>query len=233
MIPLDLACDRTPSLTPSPAQIRVLLVDDHPVFRAGLVSLLRLESDVVVVGQAGSGAAALRMWQHCQPDICLLDLSMPEMDGLETLRQIRKAQPKARVVMLTSSASPRDADRALAAGACGYVVKHVEHDAILDAVRAVSRGATKIQRGVAAAAVATPAAPAGRLLSPRELEVLQMLRDGRSTSAIATALGITSRTVKFHVAAILEKLGAEDRMGAIVKAFDLGLLKPSSGERDP
>jgi len=203
----------------------VLLVDDHPVFRAGLVSLLRTESDVVVVGQAGSGAAALRMWQHCQPDICLLDLSMPEMDGLETLRQIRKAQANARVVMLTSSASPQDADRALAAGASGYVVKQVEHDAILEVIRAVSQGAAGIRRGVAAAAVR--AAQAGGVLSPRELEVLQMLRDGGSTTDIATALGITSRTVKFHVAAILEKLGAEDRMGAIVKAFDLGLLRPS------
>lgn len=213
-------------VTAAAPQIRVLLVDDHPVFRAGLVSLLRLEPDIVIVGQAGSGAAALRMWGHCQPDVCLLDLSMPEMDGLETLRQIRKAQPKARVLILTSSPSPDDADRAIAAGACGYVVKNVEHDAILEALRAVHEGQVGLRRGVATAPVV--AAPAGGLLSPRELEVLRLLRDGSGTTEIANALGITSRTVKFHVAAILEKLGADDRMGAIVKAFDLGLLRPSN-----
>jgi len=205
-----------------------MLVDDHPVFRTGLVSLLRTAADMVVVGQAGSGAAALRMWQHCRPDVCLLDLYMPELDGLETLKQLRKAEPDSLVLFLTSSEAADDADRALAAGACGYVAKNVEHDALIDAIRRVYRGDRGIRCGVSAAA--TPPRPPVRQnepLSPRELEVLRLLREGLSTADIATSLGITHRTVKFHIAAILEKLGAADRMGAIVKAFDLGLLQPT------
>lgn len=210
-------------MAPPASAIRLLLVDDHPLFRAGLVSLLRLETDIVVVGQAGSGAVALRMWQHCRPDVCLLDLSMPQIDGFETLRSIRRAQPDARVIILTSSESTDDADIALAAGACGYVTKTVEHEAVLEAVRAVHSGNRGIRLGVSATIRV-----GGGLLSPRELEVLNLLRTGSSTDDIAATLGITNRTVKFHVAAILEKLGADDRMGAIVKAFDLGLLRPAT-----
>lgn len=209
-------------MTPTLAPIRLLLVDDHPVFRAGLVSVLKLEPDVVVVGQAGSGTAALRMWRHCRPDVCLLDLSMPDVGGIETLGRIRSAQPGARVLILTSSESATDADEALAAGACGFVVKNAEHEAILAAIRAIHGGARGIRCGVPTTAAR------GEILSPRELEVLRLLRAGHTTADIARALGITSRTVKFHVGAILDKLGAADRMGAIVKAFDLGLLQPSA-----
>lgn len=208
-------------MTPASAPIRLLLVDDHPVFRAGLVSLLKLESDVIVVGQAASGAAALRMWEHCRPDVCLLDLSMPDVSGIETLRRIRAGKTEARVLILTSSESAADADEALAAGACGFVVKNAEHDAILAAIRAIHRGERGIRRGIPTAAVQD------EILSPRELEVLRLLRDGYDTTAIGESLGITVRTVKFHVRAIREKLGADDRAGAIAKAFDLGLLRPA------
>jgi DNA-binding NarL/FixJ family response regulator len=209
-------------MTPVSAPIRLLLVDDHPVFRAGLVSLLKLERDVLVVGQAGSGAAALRMWSHCRPDICLLDLSMPDVNGIETLKRIRRAQPEARVLILTSSESAADADAALATGACGFVVKNAEHDAILAAIRAIHGGGRGIRRGIPASAAARD-----EILSPRELEVLRLLRDGYDTTAIAESLGITGRTVKFHVRSIRDKLGADDRAGAIVRAFDMGLLRPT------
>jgi len=147
---------------------------------------------------------------------------MPDMGGLETLRRILEAQPDARVLILTSSVSAADADKALAAGAAGYVTKSLEHDAILVAIRAVHGGGRGIREGV----VAGPGRNQAYLLSPREMEVLQLLRAGSSTRQIARTLGITSRTVGFHVAMILEKLGAADRVGAIAKAFDLGLLKP-------
>ncbi len=204
--------------------IRLLLVDDHPVLRAGLVALLQLEPDLLVVGQASTGAATVQMWRRCRPDVCLLDLFMPDMDGLETLRRILEAQPEARVVILTSSEAPADADRALAVGAAGYVTKSLEHEAILAAIRAVHRGSRDIRKGV------SERAGRGRagLLSPRELEVLQLLRAGSSTREIARKLGITSRTVGFHVATILEKLDAADRVGAVAKAFDLGLLQPTN-----
>lgn len=204
--------------------IRLLLVDDHPVLRAGLVALLQLEPDLLVVGQASTGAAAVQMWSRCRPDVCLLDLFMPDMDGLETLRRILEAQPDARVVILTSSEAPADADKALAAGAAGYVTKSLEHEAILAAIRAVQRGVRDIRKGVAERAGLGRAG----LLSPRELEVLQLLRTGSSTREIARKLGITSRTVAFHVATILEKLGVADRVGAVAKAFDLGLLQPTN-----
>jgi len=199
-------------------------VDDHPVLRAGLVALLQLEPDLLVVGQASTGAAAVQMWSRCRPDVCLLDLFMPDMDGLETLRRILEAQPDARVVILTSSEAPADADKALAAGAAGYVTKSLEHEAILAAIRAVQRGVRDIRKGVAERAGLGRAG----LLSPRELEVLQLLRTGSSTREIARKLGITSRTVAFHVATILEKLGVADRVGAVAKAFDLGLLQPTN-----
>jgi len=202
--------------------IRLLLVDDHPVLRAGLVALLRLEPDLAVVGQASTGAAAVQMWRRCRPDLCLLDLFMPDVDGLETLRRILAAEPEARVLILTSSDAAADADRTLAAGAAGYVTKSLEHEAILAAIRAVHRGDRGIREGVAARPGRGPAG----LLSPRELEVLHLLRAGSSTREIARTLGITSRTVGFHVATILEKLGVSDRVGAVAKAFDLGLLKP-------
>lgn len=208
---------------PAPsAPIRLLLVDDHPVLRAGLVKLLQLESDLSVVGQASTGAAAVQMWRRCRPDVCLLDLFMPDVDGLETLRRLLKAEPDARVLILTSSDSAADADRALAAGAAGYVTKRLEHEAILEAIRAVHGGHRGIREGVSAR---SPESPAGTL-SSRELEVLQLLRAGCGTRQIASKLGITSRTVGFHIAAILEKLGVSDRVGAVAKAFDLGLLQP-------
>ena len=214
--------DATPTRSPEPPKpIRLLIVDDHPVLRAGLANLLRLESDFEVVGQAGSGEAAVRLWESLRPDVCLLDLSMPGMGGLESLRRIIGIAANARILVLTSSESATDASSALQSGACGYLTKNVEHGEIVSTIRQAHAGTRGICRGVSAAI--TSSGPA--FLSPRELDVLHLLRRGSSNLEIGRALGITERTVKAHVMAIMEKLDAPDRAGAVAKGFDLGILK--------
>ena len=214
--------DATPTRSPEPPKpIRLLIVDDHPVLRAGLANLLRLESDFEVVGQAGSGEAAVRLWESLRPDVCLLDLSMPGMGGLESLRRILGIAANARVLVLTSSESAADANSALQAGASGYLTKNVEHAEIVSTIRQAHAGARGICRGVSAAI--NTSAPA--ILSPREFDVLHLLRRGSSNLEIGRALGITERTVKAHVMGIMEKLNAPDRAGAVAKGFDLGILQ--------
>ena len=204
----------------STAPIRVLLVDDHAVLRAGLANLLALEDDLAVVGEADNGADALRAWRSLAPDVGLVDVSMAGMDGVETVRRIRAVAPDARLVMLSSSESAADAARSLAAGAAAYLTKHRPHDEILEVIRDVHAGATEIQRGVRG----VPALGPADMLSPRELEVLHCLRQGMGNAEIARRLGVVERTVKAHVTGILTKLHAHDRAGAVARGFDLGIL---------
>lgn len=201
-----------------------MLVDDHPVLRAGLSNLLGLEADIIVVAQAGSGELAIRLCRECRPNICLLDLSMPGYTGHDTLQQLSEVAPGCRIVVLTSTESAAEADRALAAGAAAFVTKTVPFPEILRVIRDVHAGVVGIRRGVSAA----PVDPRASDLSPREVEVLNLLRLGLSNPVIGNALGVTERTVKWHVAGILEKLGARDRTEAVAKAFDLGLLHPAT-----
>ena len=209
--------------------IRLALVDDHPVLRAGLANLLSIEDGLTVVAQAGSGEAALRLCREHKPDVCLLDLSMPGIGGPRTLEGLREAVPSCRIVVLTSSESPDDAARVLAAGASGYLTKTVPFPEIVAAIREVHAGATGICKGVARAAPA--AGPAG--LSAREYSVLLLLRRGLSNPEIGRALGITERTVKWHVKAILDKVGEKDRTAAVAKAFDLGILRAEAPAPPP
>lgn len=200
--------------------IRILLVDDHPVLRAGLSRLLSVEPDLAVVGHTGSGETAIAMWSRLTPDICLLDWSMPGMGGLETLRRLRASTPSARVLVLTSSESADDASEALREGACGFISKNVDHEEIVAAIRDVHAGRTGIRKGVLAPALRPQVG-----LSQREVEVLSLLRAGLNNGEIGLRLGITQRTARFHVSAILEKLGVADRTAAVAKAYDLGLLR--------
>jgi len=201
--------------------IRLMLVDDHPILRTGLVNLVQRQGDLRVVGQAGSGEEAVRLAEACQPDICLLDLSLPGIDGFETMRRLRAQRPQMRIVVLTSTDSAEAATRALREGASGFVSKNIDHEAIVAAIRDVHAGRTGICKGVAAG----PLASAGRLLTPREMAVLSLMRQGLSNAEIGARLSITERTVKGHVTFILEKLDASDRAGAVARGFDLGLLK--------
>lgn len=201
--------------------IRLALVDDHPVLRAGLANLLSIEDGLTVVLQAGSGEAALRLCREHKPDVCLLDLSMPGIGGPRTLEGLREAVPACRIVVLTSSESPDDATQALAAGASGYLTKTVPFPEIVATIREVHAGATCICKGVSRA----PPAAGPASLSAREYSVLLLLRRGLSNPEIGRALGISERTAKWHVKAILDKVGEKDRTAAVAKAFDLGILR--------
>ncbi|MGI9177890.1 MAG: response regulator [Pirellulales bacterium] len=214
----------------SPQKIRLLLVDDHPVMRAGLANLLNSEADLVVVGQADDGKAACDLWTRCRPDVTLLDLAMHGIDGLATLARIRRLCPQALVLMLTSAEAHEDAQRAMEAGASGYVTKHVGHRELTDAIRLVYAGGRPVQ-GVVKTRPPAPAAGQAGPLSPREMEVLGLLREGFTNNEMAKLLGISSHTAKAHVAGVIEKLGASDRTQAVARAFDLGLLKAAGVSR--
>ena len=205
--------------------IRVMLVDDHPVLRVGLASVLTTSHGFAVVAEAEDGAGALALYRRQRPDVLLLDVSMERMDGIETLRRLLAEFPEARVIMLTSSKAAEDAALALEAGALGYLVKTVHHSAIADAIRAVHAG-ERVGSTVAEAAL-----PSTGPLSHREAEVLGLVRQGFSNDEIASLLGISERTARAHVSAILEALGAADRAQAVALGFELGILRPSIRQR--
>lgn len=209
----------------TPAPIRLLLIDDHPVMRAGLANLLSMDGGFTIVGQADDGESALAMWNDAKPDVGLLDVSMAGLDGIETLRRLQKIDPTARVLMLTSSEAAEDLKHALAAGASGYVTKNIRHDELVAAIREVHAGGRPIGKSVLRHVASSR--QQGSLLSPRELEVLGFLRQGFTNAEIGRLLGISERTARAHVAAIMETLDAPDRAGAVAKGFDFGLLKPA------
>lgn len=214
-----------PGVAPMTKPIRLLLVDDHPVMRAGLANLLAMNREFQVVGEADDGESALRMWKDIAPDVCLLDVSMEGMDGIETLRRLRAIAPDARVLMLTSSEAAEDVRYAMEAGAAGYLTKNSRHDELAAAIRDVHAGGKVL--GKHAARSMADSGERGTLLSPRELEVLGLLRHGYTNAEIGRLMGISERTARAHVAAIMERLGAPDRAGAVARGFDLGLLRAS------
>ncbi len=209
--------------TSAPRAIRLLLVDDHPVMRAGLANLLGMNKEFVVVGEADDGHTALRLWTTITPDVCLLDVSMDGMDGIETLRRIRAIDPQARILMLTSSEAAEDVQYAMQAGAAGYLTKNSRHDELAAAIREVHAGGHVV--GKHAARYVADSRSRGSMLSAREMEVLGLLRHGYTNAEIGRLIGISERTARAHVAAIMDALGAPDRAGAVARGFDLGLLK--------
>lgn len=208
------------------SKIRLMLVDDHPIMRMGLANLLSLDPDLEVVAQADDGRAALELWQLHRPDVCLMDIMMDGLDGVETLRRLKKTSPDVRVIMLTSSHAPEDVAHAIDAGACGYVQKNARRGDLTRAIRAVSRGETFVP-GKATMKVDTAAHASG--LSDRELEVLGLIRQGFTNAEIGRLVGISERTVRWHVSSLMEKLHAADRAQAVARGFELGLLGMSTG----
>lgn len=225
-MPESRAC---PIETPADA-IRLLLVDDHSVMRAALANLLGYERGFVVVGEADDGPAALRIWRERKPDICLLDVTMAGMDGFETLRRLRIATPDAKVLMLTSSEAFEDLQRAADAGAKAYVLKNIGYRDLVSLIKEVYAGSYPIGRDLEKrSAEAEQEGP----LSPREVEVLGLLRQGFTNVEIANLLGFSERTARFHVTSIKEKLDCAHRAEAVAKGFDLGLLKVARGAAKP
>jgi DNA-binding NarL/FixJ family response regulator len=208
------------------APIRILVADDHPVVRDGLVAMLCTQPDFQVVGEAATGADAVEQTLLHRPDILLLDLEMPVLDGVEALRRIRVEMPQTQAVVLTAYDTDERILSALRAGARGYLLKGAPREEIFSAVRIVSRGGSLLQPAVASRLIEQASLPAGEALTltAREGEVLNLMARGLTNQAIAEALVITVRTVKFHVSSILHKLDAANRTEAVRKASELGLI---------
>ncbi len=207
----------------NPPVIRILLVDDHPTLRTGLANVLGCERDFAVVAEADDGSTALSLCRQHLPDVILLDVSLPGMDGIETLEKLRAEFSQARVLMLTSSEAAEDVRHAFRAGALGYISKEVRRPELIAAIRAVARGEKAISESIARALAD---ADEESTISRREIEVLGLLRQGFTNGEIGRLLGITERTAKAHVAALLLKLNAADRAEAVARGFERGLLKP-------
>lgn len=204
-------------------KIRVLLAEDHPVVREGLVAILRGARDLEVVAEACDGREAVEQFQKTRPDVCVLDLEMPRLSGLEAIREIRQLEKEARIVVLTTYAGDERIHAALEIGALAYVLKDATTEEVLEAIRTVARGELFITPAVAAELAKRVAA--GGALSEREVEVLRLISRGKSNKEIATELFVAESTVKSHVAAIYEKLRVTDRTEAVVKAIQRGIIR--------
>ncbi len=217
--------------------IRVLVVDDHTLFRRGLVGLLESQPDLRIVGEAATGREAEERARELMPDVILMDVLMPDGDGLETTRRIKELLPYVRIVILSASDEDRDLFEAIKSGAQGYLLKKIEPEALFNTLRGVMRGeapmshsmATKLLGEFSRLARGAPAAR-GLDLSAREREVLELIARGKSNKEIAAALSIAENTVKNHLKNILEKLHLENRVQAAVFALRRGLAsKPVHG----
>jgi DNA-binding NarL/FixJ family response regulator len=205
-------------------ELRLLLVDDHPVVRAGLAGMLSAEDDLTVVGEAGDGEEAVAMAQRLRPDVVLMDLRMPRLDGATATSRILATCPDTRVLVLTTYDTDGDIVRAVESGATGYLLKDTPRAELADAVRAAARGETVLAPPVAARLVSRVRSPSEPALTPRELEVLAAVARGLSNAEVGRELYIGEATVKTHLIRIFGKLGVDDRTAAVTEAYRLGLL---------
>jgi DNA-binding NarL/FixJ family response regulator len=206
-----------------PEPIRILIAEDHAVVRDGLAAVLKFEPDMTVVGLARNGLEAVTQFRELKPDIVLMDLAMPELDGAGAILAIRGDFPHARILVLTTYDNDESVFRALENGAKGYLLKDCSTADLLAAIRKIHAGGTHVSER--AASRLAERAMAGGPLSPRELEVLQWIAEGKSNKEIAALLFISEGTVKTHVLSIHEKLGVGDRTEAVVTAIKRGILR--------
>jgi len=205
----------------SSGSIRVLLAEDHAIVRDGLAAIFNQESDVMVVAEAGNGQQAVDLWRKHRPDVTLMDLQMPQLDGVRAIYEIRAIDPDARIIVLTTFDGDDDIYRAIRAGAKSYLLKDARREELLHCIREVHAGRTLVPPAIAAKL-------AGHIqteeLTPRELEVLRLLAEGKSNKAVGAALSIAEVTVKSHVKALFAKLNVLSRTEAINAANRKGLL---------
>jgi DNA-binding NarL/FixJ family response regulator len=213
--------------------IRILVADDHPVVRDGLVAILSTQADFAVIGEAGGGAEAIRKTLETRPDVLLLDLEMPEVDGVEVLRRLREAGSAAKALVFTAYDTDERILASLRLGARGYLLKGAPREEVFQAIRIVAGGGSLLEPEVARKIIEQVSGgngsgdeePAVEPLTPRELEILEALAQGKANKTIALELGVTERTVKFHVSSILAKLGAGNRTEAVRRAVRLKMVR--------
>jgi DNA-binding NarL/FixJ family response regulator len=198
----------------------VLLVDDHPLVRAGLNTLISTTDDLEIIGEAAGGEQAVTMADDLEPDVVLMDLSMPGMDGIEATRRILDVNPQVRVVVLTSFADQKRVADALAAGAVGYLLKDCDGREVLAAIRSAAEGNAPLDPRVARALLPSATPRVRDTLSVRELQVLRLVAQGLANKQIGRTLGITERTVKVHVGNVFRRIGVTDRTSAAMWARD-------------
>lgn len=202
--------------------IRILLAEDHIVVREGLIAILNREPDLTVVAEANNGIEAVELYRQYQPDVTLMDLQMPKLEGVPAIIQIRTEFPNARIVILTTYDGDADIYRGLQAGARGYLLKDATSEELRSAVRSVHQGRKQIAPRVA---LKLAEGMEDSELTKRELEILQLLVQGKTNQGIGTTLSITEGTVKFHINHILSKLGVSDRTAAVITALKRGLVR--------
>jgi two-component system, NarL family, response regulator len=203
-------------------KIRILVADDHLIVRDGIISIVEVEKDMRVVAQASDGVEAVSLVKKHLPDIVLLDLRMPRMDGLEVIAQIQSLHVPSKVIVLTTFESEQDVHLALKAGARSYLLKDIPRSTLLDTIRQVHLGKTCISPRIGQKLVENMSRP---ILSTRELDILKLVAEGKSNKAIGDQLGIAEGTVKTHVKSLLKKLKVPGRTAAVKEAVHLGLVR--------
>ena len=209
-------------MTNSSDRIRILIVDDHPLLREGVVSLVEKQADMLVVAEASNGKEARQLFQQHIPDVTLMDLRLPGMDGIETMISILADFPDAKIIVLTTFSGDAQILRALKSGARGYLLKDMLRKELLEAIRTVHAGRKRIPLEIAAQ-IAEHASDTN--LTRREIEVLQWIASGNANKLVADKLSVTEDTIKMHVKSILSKLGANDRTHAVAIAVKRGIME--------